>query len=380
MPKWKVIDAFAHFGAETNNSYAWSAQSADGATTVITLWQDEIEDDGTKVRADFFNHPKLEHWVKQPNNKGRKRHLQNIWEGDKTFKVVMLKAKDVDAKTRSAKERWPDDNLTMTLLDFNPETGEFLAEGVRTKPIASSKGEGWTDQELAACVAAYRELWLAQEAGTKVNKSALRRAVVKAALQARGESAYEFRMQNISAVIDELGLGYVQGYLPLRNVGAAKDRIIELINEHWDRTAEPEAPTSDPDELATRVESATQKFEKGKLPQPSGSKAPARTTSSSNQFVRDPNVIAWVCDEADGHCDACEEVAPFNRADGSPYLEVHHIRLLAEGGPDTPDNAIAGCPNCHRRLHHAEDRDSFRKAVIAKVSRLIDYPKRSLKA
>ena len=368
MPKWKVIDAFAHLGAETNNSYAWSAQSADGATTVITLWQDEIEDDGTKVRADFFNHPKLERWVNQRGNKGRKRHLQDIWDGRKTFKVVMLIAQDVDAETRSAKERWPDDNLTMTLLGFDPETGEFLAEGVRTKPIASPKGEGWTDQELGACVAAYRELWLAQEANTKVNKSALRRQVVKNALLARGESAYEFRMQNISAVIDELGLGYVQGYLPLRNVGAAKDRIIELINEYWNRAAEPEAPTADPDELATRVESAAQKFEKGKLPQPSGSKAPARTTSSSNQFVRDPNVIAWVCDEADGRCDACEEAAPFNRADGSPYLEVHHVRPLSEGGPDTPDNAMAGCPNCHRRLHHAEDRDSFRKTIIACAS------------
>ena len=42
MPKWKVIEAFAHLGAETKNSYAWSAQSADGTTTVITLWQDEI--------------------------------------------------------------------------------------------------------------------------------------------------------------------------------------------------------------------------------------------------------------------------------------------------------------------------------------------------
>lgn len=290
----------------------------------------------------------------------------------------MLKAKDENAKTRSAKDRWPDEDLTMTLLDFNPETGEFLAEGIRTSSIVQSKGEEWTDQELAACVAAYRRLWLARTTDTKVNKSALRREVVNASLRARGESAYEFRMQNISAVIDELGLGFVEGYVPLRNFGSVKDRIIELINEHWDRAAKLEVPTSDPEKLATRVESAIQKIRKGKLSPPSGSKTPSRTVSTSNQFARDPNIIAWVCEEADGHCEACNEAAPFNRTDGSPYLEVHHVRPLSEGGPDTTDNAIAGCPNCHRRLHYAENRNSFRKTILAKVSRLIDYPKRSL--
>lgn len=36
----------------------------------------------------------------------------------------------------------------------------------------------------------------------------------------------------------------------------------------------------------------------------------------------------------------------------SPYLEVHHIIFLAQGGDDTVDNAEALCPNCHRRKHY----------------------------
>ena len=45
-------------------------------------------------------------------------------------------------------------------------------------------------------------------------------------------------------------------------------------------------------------------------------------------------------------------------------------------GSITVDNAIAGCPNCHRRLHHADDREQYRTTVIAKIARLIDHPKR----
>jgi len=44
--------------------------------------------------------------------------------------------------------------------------------------------------------------------------------------------------------------------------------------------------------------------------------------------------------------------APFLRKkDQSPYLEVHHMIQLADGGEDTTENAVALCPNCHRQLH-----------------------------
>ena len=54
------------------------------------------------------------------------------------------------------------------------------------------------------------------------------------------------------------------------------------------------------------------------------------------------------------------------------------MRPLFEGGPDTVDNTIAGCPNCHRRLHYAVDRDSYRRSVINTVARLADHPMRAV--
>jgi len=70
-------------------------------------------------------------------------------------------------------------------------------------------------------------------------------------------------------------------------------------------------------------------------------------------FKRNPDVIAEVLDRANGICEACRSPAPFIRAsDGTPYLEVHHKKFLAQGGDDTVDNAIAVCPNCHRKAHY----------------------------
>jgi 5-methylcytosine-specific restriction protein A len=83
------------------------------------------------------------------------------------------------------------------------------------------------------------------------------------------------------------------------------------------------------------------------------SKTPARVPVVILGFARNPDVVAEVRLRAKGKCEACKEKAPFlRRKDGAPYLEVHHIKQLAEGGEDTVKNAIALCPNCHREKHY----------------------------
>jgi len=72
----------------------------------------------------------------------------------------------------------------------------------------------------------------------------------------------------------------------------------------------------------------------------------------TKQFIRNPHVIAEVLSRANGVCELCGNDAPFIRkSDRTPYLEVHHKQTLAEGGPDIVENAIALCPNCHRKEH-----------------------------
>ena len=82
---------------------------------------------------------------------------------------------------------------------------------------------------------------------------------------------------------------------------------------------------------------------------------PERLDVVTSVFVRNPDVVAEVLFQAQGHCQRCAKPAPFNRAsDGTPYLEVHHRVPLAVGGEDTVANAIALCPNCHRESHYGK--------------------------
>jgi 5-methylcytosine-specific restriction protein A len=82
----------------------------------------------------------------------------------------------------------------------------------------------------------------------------------------------------------------------------------------------------------------------------SGRTHPGHRTVSAVQCDRSEFVVAYVKRAANGICGLCVGVAPFVATDG-PYLECHHVKHLAHGGPDTIDNAIALCPNCHRKMH-----------------------------
>ena len=102
-------------------------------------------------------------------------------------------------------------------------------------------------------------------------------------------------------------------------------------------------------------------------PPPQGNRHPRRFEGPGSDFVRCPMVLAWILMHAAGVCECCSEAAPFARADGTPYLEVHHVQPLAEGGPDTVDNAVALCPTCHRAVHHARDRRDRRNQLADRV-------------
>lgn len=94
-----------------------------------------------------------------------------------------------------------------------------------------------------------------------------------------------------------------------------------------------------------------------------------RTTSTVTVFERSRKVRDYVLARANGKCEHCERYAPFIRANGSPYLEPHHIRRLSDGGPDDPRFVIALCPNCHREAHFGEV-DELRQIHLDKMKHI----------
>lgn len=119
-----------------------------------------------------------------------------------------------------------------------------------------------------------------------------------------------------------------------------------------------EIETENPDQM-----DLDELYNRAKRSSPTESKT--TTTSSSGQtYPRSEVVKRYALREADGVCQGCGKDAPFTGKDGEPFLEVHHLYRRSDGGADDPDNVVALCPNCHRRVHYGEDGEEFNQELI----------------
>jgi 5-methylcytosine-specific restriction protein A len=179
----------------------------------------------------------------------------------------------------------------------------------------------------------------------------------------RTEKAFEYRMQNISYVMTLLGRDWLTGLKPAKNVGANVAAEIEaMIAQSEGRQFVPVAAF----EIEVREESKRKNLSK-----PIGNRRPTAKSSAITQYQRDAAVKAWVLQQANGKCESCDQPAPFNGSDGQPFLEVHHVRQLADNGSDTVTNAIALCPNCHREAHYGENSRALVLRLYQRVTRLV---------
>ena len=226
----------------------------------------------------------------------------------------------------------------------------------------------WTDVELAAAVHAYLTMLRCELENIPYQKSKVNQELRDGPLAARTASSVEFRMQNISATLYELKIPHIVGYRPAKNVGSGvKERLMKVLAEQGVSAFSGYIPTASPSLLDERVAHLRLK-PLGKPPP--GRERPETVTVPTNTFVRDPAVKRWVLQTADGHCEGCKQPAPFQGMDGHPYLEVHHVVQLSCFGSDRISNAVALCPNCHRRCHFGADRDEFKLRLYEAVERL----------
>lgn len=221
-------------------------------------------------------------------------------------------------------------------------------------------GESWTKEELAASVKAYLEM---QQLDRNHEDFTKRKYYDDLAERfGRSAKAFEYRMQNISYVLSVMGRDWLTGLKPAKNVGArVAAQIEELIAELEGQAITPVAAF----EISVR-----DNISKNDLPEPAGNQTPKTSTTSVTQYERDARVKAWILKKAEGICECCNQQAPFNGPDGRPYLEVHHVRKLAEKGADSTENAVAVCPNCHRELHYGQNSKNLVEKLYEKIRRL----------
>ena len=95
--------------------------------------------------------------------------------------------------------------------------------------------------------------------------------------------------------------------------------------------------------------------------------APIRRATTTETFVRDPNLRRSALARARGVCEYCGTTG-FTMLDGRVFLETHHVRPLGEGGLDRADNIVAICANDHREAHHGVRAPEIRNFLTARIA------------
>lgn len=143
--------------------------------------------------------------------------------------------------------------------------------------------------------------------------------------------------------------------------------MVEVANQRKIYETELFQPTANESEVSNKVDALRKRT---RMDKPNGQEHPNQVERTAYQYERDPMVVRYVLDCADGQCELCGNDAPFTNKEEQPYLEVHHVKPLAEGGSDRISNAAALCPNCHRSVHFANDSIERTASLYNRVKRL----------
>ena len=85
-----------------------------------------------------------------------------------------------------------------------------------------------------------------------------------------------------------------------------------------------------------------------------------RTETVAYRYMRDPIIAAWAKQQANYSCEYDITHCTFiSKITGYNYVEAHHLIPMRfqdkfEKSLDIPENILILCPNCHRKLHHAD--------------------------
>tara|TARA_Y100000588_G_scaffold361778_1_gene422926 strand:- start:3064 stop:4143 length:1080 start_codon:yes stop_codon:yes gene_type:complete len=219
----------------------------------------------------------------------------------------------------------------------------------------------WTKEELSEAIDTYLEMHHKDRVGTTYKKSFYYKKLAEKFN--RTPKAFGRRMSNITHIMMLMDLPTVAGLAPLGNVGKTQAPVIEkLISE---KLGKPFIGVGLADaEMQSIIKNST-------LPEkPTGELNPSYLETTTITYKRSGKVKGWVIRRANKHCELCGERAPFDKEDGTPYLEVHHLTPLKDKGPDTVENCAALCPNCHRKLHFSATRLQLTETLRKKIEKL----------
>lgn len=319
----------------------------------------------------------------QPGGLTGKPFLNEIETDSGTSAVEALSLTELRASLYALQRRWHDS-------DGEPD-GNFVATIVgEIRKRFAERDAVWRGDALIASIEAYLSMMANEEASRPSDRTQMLRDL--ATRFGRPAKDFKGRLGDISYVLAASGEAWILDINSPSNIESGEvAEILRLISEAKARLGFPvgvvsksrlralqnmaDVPPGTPwpfyRDFSLSDDNREPEASLTTASPPVGVLRPPEVTSIVVTRARDAAVKAWVLRRANGQCECCAKTAPFMDKDGLPFLEIHHLRMLAQLGSDRHTNAVAVCPNCHRHLHHGQDSQSLVLAMYEKIPELV---------
>lgn len=219
----------------------------------------------------------------------------------------------------------------------------------------------WSNEELEAAVEAYVEMQRKERTDQIFTKRQYYRKLAE--LFGRSEKAYEYRMQIFRMCSPSWN---ALGCRALNPKKILTPRLRGRSKNYWAKSRDRKRSPLLLSRSRCEMKAVRQTF-LGPAAIPIQNPGVQRL----HNFDVTPRLRHGSCSKPVEFARAARKPAPFKGSDGLPYLELHYVQQLAEGGPDTVTNAVVLCPNCHREIHYGTNAHVLAAWVYDNVARLI---------
>ncbi|MFC3124328.1 HNH endonuclease [Pseudoroseomonas globiformis] len=386
-PKMFEIEKFL----ETSpTDFLWLVTSSGEAMSIgdrVFLWRavgdGSPRDSGIVAEAAILEKPSI-----QPDDAASRPFWRSSpFSGDaaQSANRVRLKLRRVAGQREIIRRDWlKEDPILRDLTIMKRPAGTNFAvpsrQAERIQALWTMSGVDWTYAESVAGLWAYHRTYggiVSQSAGSPVSETAL--------LTGRAVSGVYNKVMNFRSLDPRdsrsgfSGGSKIDQAVWFRFYDAAEQavRSAELENE-FRRLWEPVTPTS---VLGSDTASAEQHEQQvsslAALPlkvlmaryertRGVANPLPKSSVTSGRRFERDPLLSAIAKVRASFRCEVVGCVHPtFVSKDGQPYVEVHHIMPLSQGGPDVLNNLACVCPAHHREVHVGRASERITNGLLA---------------
>ena len=217
-----------------------------------------------------------------------------------------------------------------------------------------SLNQGWTQYE--------------KKYGVKAGANEIEINSIKARQLLRSTKGFESKPIDLKATTD-LGKGYERGniysyYYPATSLPNDKkliEDLQQLLGTHRELKGLVGNNILNIKSLGSEedFQEIAQSTKKANLPAGPINKSEKKERTSSFSWPRDPAVSRIALEKANFKCEFDESHNTFiSKSSGNHFVEVHHLIPMEKQNDfeyklDVPENIVALCPNCHRKIHLA---------------------------